>query len=256
MSNQVSIRGDKNYSDNEDEIIISPRNLSLPSPPDQSSQDVGLKMLSATPLLDLTLHKPLAEQDDRQQDKFGSSSKSSIQRQDYHQNNQDDSQDDHFELDSKPIKESVKTKEKERKNTKKSPKRTARKTWISLVNLITCCLPTKLLLYFFKGNYHVVTAFREKLVLNLLILLLSFIFFFLVIGFGWIVCPQSGKVLNEFEVKALTSKSYPLVIAYGYFYLIKDVYKDHVLLAGYQSPGAFEATVLGIYNQVLIFVRV
>lgn len=118
-------------------------------------------------------------------------------------------------------------------------------TWISLVRICTCCLPNKLLLYLFKGNKQVATAFREKLVLNFAILLVSFAFFFLVIGLQWLVCPQANQVLSEYELQSLSSDSYPLVSIYGNYYLIKDVYTDHVKNAAYLSAGAFAATVLG-----------
>lgn len=211
-------------SDDEDEIIISSKrsrsksnHTPSPSFPDKPSQDQVLS--SASPFTN-----DLKENEE------------------------------HYEYLNEPIK-TKKNPNGAKKKSKKQVKRTTRKVWITLVNIITCCLPTKLLLYFFKGNYQVVTAFREKLVLNLFILFLSFLFFFLVIGVGWIVCPQAGKVLNEYEVKALSTKAYPLIIAYGSFYLIKDVYKDHVVSAGYLSSGAFEATVLG-YDVSPMFVKV
>ena len=140
----------------------------------------------------------------------------------------------------------------DRQTTKKTKSKAAKNkisktrfTWISLVRICTCCLPNKLLLYLFKGNKQVATAFREKLVLNFAILLVSFAFFFLVIGLQWVVCPQANQVLSEYELQSLSSDSYPLVSIYGNYYLIKDVYTDHVKNAAYLSAGAFAATVLG-----------
>ncbi|KAJ3355760.1 hypothetical protein HDU91_005652 [Kappamyces sp. JEL0680] len=118
-----------------------------------------------------------------------------------------------------------------------------RNCWVSICYVVTCCLPPFLLRWCFK-NPQVEIAFREKLVLNLIILLISGLFFFLIVGLGLILCPNRN-VLSAYEVNALSTPSYPLVTAYGNWYLIKDVYDNHVNQAAYISAGAFKAIVLG-----------
>jgi hypothetical protein len=88
--------------------------------------------------------------------------------------------------------------------------------WLKFVKVITCCIPDRILAFVFK-NSSARLAWREKIVLNLIILFVSGLFFMLVVGVGLIICPDR-KVLSAYEVSTLSTLKRPLVHAYGYYY--------------------------------------
>lgn len=120
---------------------------------------------------------------------------------------------------------------------------TVRKAWKTTTNILTCCLPNPVLAFFIKGS-AVQQAFREKLALNFIFLLISGLFILLVLGVGLILCPQKN-VLSSYEIDALSNIKRPYVSAYGYYYKIGDVMDNHVYQAAYLNLGAFNATVIG-----------
>jgi hypothetical protein len=119
--------------------------------------------------------------------------------------------------------------------------RKLRRYWVYAVTILTCFLP-RFLLNFCMKNPQIQMAFREKLVLNFIIFLISAFFFFIIIGLGLIVCP-ARNTLSSYEVDML--KDHNIVSMYGNWYKINDVYESHVVKAGHLSSGAFKDTVLG-----------
>jgi hypothetical protein len=108
-----------------------------------------------------------------------------------------------------------------KKEKLQSPKNTALEErrsspWLKLVKVTTCCVPDRILAFVFK-NSSARLAWREKIVLNMIILLVSGLFFMLVVGVGLIICPDR-KVLSSYEVSSLSTLKRPLVDAYGYYY--------------------------------------
>ncbi|KAJ3056155.1 hypothetical protein HK097_007879 [Rhizophlyctis rosea] len=70
-------------------------------------------------------------------------------------------------------------------------------------------------------------AWREKVALCMIILVLCGALLFFIIGLGRIICPRQN-VLSEFELASKTSNDDPWVWAYGRAYEIKKLVEDHV----------------------------
>ena len=120
-----------------------------------------------------------------------------------------------------------------------------RRAWLLVTNLLTFWIPTISLSKIGNiRNASAQVAWREKLALNIIILLFSGLLLFMIIGLSLVLCPKS-KNLSPYEIETRSSLNRPLVQAYGHYYKISKIFNDHVNEARWLSEKAFEATTLG-----------
>jgi chitin synthase len=128
-----------------------------------------------------------------------------------------------------------------------SPKKQsiARSVWVCTTWSLTFCIPSFCLFHIGKMKQpQVQMAWREKVALNVIILMASGILLFFIIGLPMVLCPNR-RILSQYEIEARTSLSRPLVSMYGMYYSIPDIVKSHVHEGRYLNENAFQSTVLG-----------
>jgi chitin synthase len=87
-------------------------------------------------------------------------------------------------------------------------------------------------------------AWREKIALNLLILMACALFLFYIIGLGLIFCPKTTAI-SQGEIEGLSAMKKSYVSMYGNYYDMKDIMHDHVNIKAYLNNEAFKSKVLG-----------
>ena len=93
-----------------------------------------------------------------------------------------------------------------------------RRNWQFLVKCVTCCIPSKCL----SPIYDIQMAYREKLTLCFLILLISASMLFFIIGLGPLLCPIQ-KVYTLYELSTRRGLSDALVAMNGKIYTLQQV---------------------------------
>jgi chitin synthase len=120
-----------------------------------------------------------------------------------------------------------------------------RSIWVCTTWSLTFCIPSFCLFYVGKMKQpQVQMAWREKVALNVIILVASAILLFFIIGLPMVLCPNR-RILSQYEIEERTSLSRPLVSMYGMYYAIPDIVKSHVHESRYLNENAFKSTVLG-----------
>eukprot|EP00835_Amoeboradix_gromovi_P003683 NODE_253_length_12805_cov_0.273413.p1 type:complete len:1341 gc:universal NODE_253_length_12805_cov_0.273413:7519-3497(-) len=110
------------------------------------------------------------------------------------------------------------------KTTSKSAeiaKTPTRKRWVFTVKLLTCCMPNYILSKI-KKNADVRMAFREKVALNIIILIISVLMLFVIIFLGPLVCPIN-KTYNLYELSTRRGLDDALFAINGRIYPLKSI---------------------------------
>ncbi|KAJ3417264.1 hypothetical protein HDV05_005720 [Chytridiales sp. JEL 0842] len=125
------------------------------------------------------------------------------------------------------------------------PKSRTRQNWLCLTWCLTWWIPS----YFLRvcgqmKRSDVQLAWREKLALCMLIILLCGLVLFFIIGIGLIMCPKQ-YVMSQGQIDGLNTTAKPYVSIYGSYYHIPDIVKSHVRDKEYLNTLAMEQTTLG-----------
>lgn len=123
------------------------------------------------------------------------------------------------------------------KKIEERPISTSRKAWVTLVWALTFWIPSPLLRYVGRMKRpDVRMAWREKLVLCFIILLLNALIVFWIIVFGRLLCPNYDKAWSRGEVENHKGEDDFWVSVHGKVYDISDFWKlDH-------GSGGYETT--------------
>ncbi|KAJ1548379.1 hypothetical protein HK405_003443, partial [Cladochytrium tenue] len=114
----------------------------------------------------------------------------------------------------------------------RKPLTRARKQWLCLTWCCTWWIPPFCLSCCGMKRHERQIAFREKLALCIMILLMNAFVLFLIIGLGLILCPKTN-VLSPGEIESYTSAtSSALVFMYGNYYSAYSEFQSHVTSEG------------------------
>ncbi|KAI8914285.1 glycosyltransferase family 2 protein [Gorgonomyces haynaldii] len=116
-----------------------------------------------------------------------------------------------------------------------------RQGWLRTVKCCTCLIPSCCLRSLDQRQQ---IAWREKITLMGLILLINASFLMYIIGIGLLLCPRSDAI-SEGQLDGLRSIGKPYVAIYGFYYKIDSIAQDHVFAKQYLNKEAMEQTVLG-----------
>ncbi|KAI9206842.1 chitin synthase-domain-containing protein [Polychytrium aggregatum] len=121
----------------------------------------------------------------------------------------------------------------------------ARRSWLCCTWCLTWWIPS-LFLSTCGGmkRKDIQIAWREKVALFIIIILMCATILFFIIGVGLILCPKVN-MLSEGEITIRNTTSNPYVIVYGNYYKIDNVVKSHVVTSQWLGAQAFAATTLG-----------
>jgi chitin synthase len=159
-------------------------------------------------------------------------------------------------LDSKPDSVSIENLElddarlevrRKVKNGTKNVKRisSTRNLWVCCTWSLTWCFPSFLLFYVGRMKLPAVQmAWREKVALNLIILIGSALLLIFIIGIPLLLCPNR-RIMSQYEIEERTTLNRPLISMYGMYYSIPDILKSHVFEQQFLNEHAFKSTVLG-----------
>ncbi|KAJ3357857.1 hypothetical protein HDU83_002985 [Entophlyctis luteolus] len=113
---------------------------------------------------------------------------------------------------------------KKKKKTKMTP---ARCRWVVLTWFLTWWVPSPCLSLCGMKRPDIRMAWREKLALCIIIMLMCALMLFFIIGFGILICPRQN-VYSTFELSSYTDYNDPWVYAYGRVYRISGVVSNHL----------------------------
>ncbi|CBF69715.1 protein csmB [Aspergillus nidulans FGSC A4] len=137
----------------------------------------------------------------------------------------------------------------DRKHLEKDEITLGRRVWTAFVWALTFWIPSFVLRYVGRMKRpDVRIAWREKVVLVLLILLFNGIVCFYIIAFGDLLCPGKDKVWNEKEVSWRSTSSNFYVSIHGYVY---DITKFAKVTHGDTSPEATPSLMEPLAGKVL-----
>ena len=137
----------------------------------------------------------------------------------------------------------------ERKHLEKDEVTLGRRVWTAFVWALTFWIPSFVLRYVGRMKRpDVRIAWREKVVLVLLILLFNGIVCFYIIAFGDLLCPGKDKVWNEREVSWHSTTSNFYVSIHGYVY---DITKFAKVTHGDTSPEATPSLMEPLAGKIL-----
>ncbi|KAL4739299.1 chitin synthase-domain-containing protein [Aspergillus similis] len=137
----------------------------------------------------------------------------------------------------------------DRKHLEKDEVTFGRRVWTAFVWALTFWIPSFVLRYVGRMKRpDVRIAWREKVVLVLLILLFNGIVCFYIIAFGDLLCPGKDKVWNEKEVSWHSTSNNFFVSIHGYVY---DVTKFAKVTHGDTSPEATPSLMEPLAGKIL-----
>ena len=104
---------------------------------------------------------------------------------------------------------------------------TSRRIWKAITFILTCCVSTPLLRLCGMKRKDIRGAWREKLAIFILIIAACFGVAFFIIWLPRLLCPKQ-EILSKYEVEGMNKMDNAYIAAYGRYFQITDIVKDHV----------------------------